>query len=173
MIPSGLARGGLGLGGRALGLLLANNTASGMCGGGLGLLSLLDALSSGALLLALLDGGGAGCGAGLRSLRAALLDDIKRGTNNGTLDLHLLAATSLGCLLRDTLSPLSAAENSPRNATRVLALKEKRLGLAILEAEDLAVGADEELALARVDLLTGEGIVVGSHDCVGGGDSCG
>ena len=51
--------------------------------------------------------------------------------------------------LGDTLSALSPAENSPRDAAGVLALEEERLGLAILEAEDLAVAPDEELALFR------------------------
>lgn len=49
--------------------------------------------------------------------------------------------------LRDTLSPLATAENSPRDLAGVLALEEKRLGLSVLETEDLAVRADEELAL--------------------------
>lgn len=49
--------------------------------------------------------------------------------------------------LRDTLSPLSAAENGPGDAARVLALEEKRFGLAILKAKDLAVRANEDLAL--------------------------
>ena len=53
----------------------------------------------------------------------------------------------MGAYLRDTLSALATAENSPRNATWVLALKEQRLALAVLEAEDLAVSTDEELAL--------------------------
>jgi hypothetical protein len=41
----------------------------------------------------------------------------------------------------------SPEEDSPGNAARVLALEEERLGLAILESEDLAVTADVELAL--------------------------
>jgi hypothetical protein len=49
--------------------------------------------------------------------------------------------------LRDTLSTLSAAENGPRDATWVLALQEQGLALAVLETEDLAVRAHEELAL--------------------------
>jgi len=49
--------------------------------------------------------------------------------------------------LRDTLSPLSAAQDGPCDAAWVLALKEEGLGFAVLEAEDFAVGADEELAL--------------------------
>ena len=86
-----LAGGGLGLGGGTLGTLLANDTtgklsvfiqhfqcdevdvpagglASSRLGGGLGLLSLLDALGGSALLLALLDGGLAGSRAGLGTL---------------------------------------------------------------------------------------------------------
>jgi hypothetical protein len=53
----------------------------------------------------------------------------------------------VGAYLRDTLSPLATAENSPCDLTGVLALEEERLGLSALEAEDLAVRADEELAL--------------------------
>lgn len=49
--------------------------------------------------------------------------------------------------LRDTLSPLATAENSPRDLTGVLALEEERLGLAVLETEDLAVRTDEDFAL--------------------------
>lgn len=107
-----------------------------------------------------------------------------------------------------------SVESGPVNLARVLALEEEGLGLAVLEAEDLAVTTDVELALympsanaqpivvshhpppglrfccvaraecrhlaaanvgtrsgiithlARVDLLTAEGIVVGTH--VGG-----
>ena len=53
----------------------------------------------------------------------------------------------VGAYLRDTLSPLATAENSPCDLAGVLALEEERLGLAVLETEDLAVRADEELAL--------------------------
>lgn len=56
-------------------------------------------------------------------------------------------AAVVGAYLRDTLSPLATAENGPRDLTGVLALKEERLRLAVLETEDLAVRADEELAL--------------------------
>lgn len=106
-----------------------------------------------------------------------------------------------------------SVKSGPVNLARVLALEEKGLGLSVLEAEDLAVTTDVELALfmpsanvrpivvfhhpppgvrfvavaiavfghlganvvtwrgnitylARVDLLTAEGIVVGTH--VGG-----
>lgn len=49
--------------------------------------------------------------------------------------------------LSDTLAVLSAEENGPGNATRVLALEEEGLGFAVLEAEDLAVASDVELTL--------------------------
>lgn len=42
---------------------------------------------------------------------------------------------------------LSPVEGGPGNAAGVLALEEKALGLAALEAEDLAVATDIELAL--------------------------
>jgi len=54
---------------------------------------------------------------------------------------------------------LSAEKNGPCDAAGVLALEEKRLGLAVLETEDLAVSTDVELALSRVDLRAGEGVV--------------
>jgi hypothetical protein len=53
----------------------------------------------------------------------------------------------VGAYLRDTLSPLATAQNSPCDLAGVLALEEEGLGLSALEAEDLAVRADEELAL--------------------------
>lgn len=49
--------------------------------------------------------------------------------------------------LRDTLAVLATVEDSPSYPARVLALKEERLGLAILEAEDLAVTTDVQLTL--------------------------
>jgi hypothetical protein len=49
--------------------------------------------------------------------------------------------------LRDTLLVMPAEEDSPRDPAGVLALEEEGLGLAILEAEDLAVTADVQLAL--------------------------
>jgi hypothetical protein len=42
---------------------------------------------------------------------------------------------------------LATEENSPCDAAGVLALEEKGLGLSTLEAEDLAVATDEQLAL--------------------------
>lgn len=42
---------------------------------------------------------------------------------------------------------LATEEDSPSDAARVLALEEKRLGLAVLEAEDLAVATDVQLTL--------------------------
>lgn len=44
---------------------------------------------------------------------------------------------------------LPAVQRRPRDAARVLALEEEGLGLAVLEAEDLAVAADVELALFK------------------------
>ena len=41
----------------------------------------------------------------------------------------------------------SSVEDGPGYSSRVLALQEERLGLAILESEDLAVTTDVELAL--------------------------
>lgn len=48
---------------------------------------------------------------------------------------------------RDTLAVLATVKDGPGNATRVLALEEKGLGLSILEAEDLAVATDVQLTL--------------------------
>jgi hypothetical protein len=42
---------------------------------------------------------------------------------------------------------LPPEEDGPGNAAGVLALEEQRLGLAVLEAEDLAVAADVQLTL--------------------------
>ena len=77
----------------------AGGLASSGLGGGLGLLSLLDALGGGALLLALLDGGLAGSRAGLGALCATLLDDVEGSTDDGTLGLDLAATAGLGGLL--------------------------------------------------------------------------
>ena len=49
--------------------------------------------------------------------------------------------------LRDTLAVLATEQNSPCDATGVLSLPEKRLALALLEAEDLAVTTDKDLTL--------------------------
>ena len=57
--------------------------------------------------------------------------------------VHEFAATNL----RDTLLVRPSVESGPVNLARVLALEEKRLGLSILESEDLAVATDVELAL--------------------------
>ena len=48
-------------------------------------------------------------------------------------------------------------------SARVLALEE-RFDFAILKAEDLAVAAEKELTLVWIDLLTTEGVFVGTHD---------
>lgn len=97
-----LAGPGLDLGGGALGALLGldlGGLATGTGGGALGLLSLLRRLGCGLLVLTLLDGGGAGSRAGLGALGAALLDDVERGTDNGTLLLDCAAGALLGNLL--------------------------------------------------------------------------
>lgn len=97
-----LAARGLGLGGSALGALLALDAlglATGTGGGGLGLLSLLLAVAGGLLVLGVLDGLLAGGGAGLGALVAALLDHIERGTDDGALVLDGTAGTLLGNLL--------------------------------------------------------------------------
>jgi hypothetical protein len=51
--------------------------------------------------------------------------------------------------LRDTLLVVPAEQDRPGDPAGVLALEEKRLGFAILEAEDLAVATDEQLTLKR------------------------
>jgi len=47
----------------------------------------------------------------------------------------------------NTLPVLSPVKSGPSYSSGVLALEEKRLSLAILEAENLAVATDVELAL--------------------------
>lgn len=49
---------------------------------------------------------------------------------------------------------LPSVENGPCDSTWVLALEEKRFGFAVLEAEDLAITADIELALCRPNLVS-------------------
>ena len=49
--------------------------------------------------------------------------------------------------LRDTLAVLAAEKDGPGDAAGVLALQEERLGLAVLEAEDLAVATDVDFTL--------------------------
>ena len=49
--------------------------------------------------------------------------------------------------LGDTLAVLATVEDGPSYPAGVLALKEERLGLAVLEAEDLAVATDVQLTL--------------------------
>jgi len=143
-----LAGAGLDLGGGALGALLADDAASAaLAGRGLGLLRLLGGGSLGLLLLALLDSGLAGGSTGLGPHGPLLLDDIEGSTNDGTLGLDGATSALLGGLLSDTLAVLSAEKDGPRNAAGVLALEEEGLGLSALEAEDLAVATDEQLAL--------------------------
>jgi len=130
---------------------------------GLCLQGLLGTLLCGTLLLGGVDGRLTSSGSSFGSLVSSLLDHIEGGTDDSSLRLNGTAGALLGNFLRDTLLVLSSEENGPGNATGVLALKEKGLGFAVLESEDLAVTTDVELALSRVDLLTGEGIVVSTH----------
>lgn len=46
---------------------------------------------------------------------------------------------------------LSAVKNGPGDLAGVLALEEERLGLAVLETEDLAVTTNVELALLHAE----------------------
>lgn len=98
-----LSAGGLDLARLALGLLLAGDTSTDLAGGslgrGLGLLSLLLALGRGLLLLGVLDGGLTGGGAGFGALRTALLDHVKRGTDDGSLVFDGAACSFLGDFL--------------------------------------------------------------------------
>lgn len=68
--------------------------------------------------------------------------------------------------LSDTLSPLPTAQNRPCDAAGVLALQEQRLGLAVLEAEDLAVGPDEELALDMALACPNVGVIQSSVEAL-------
>lgn len=68
-------------------------------GGELSLLSLLGGSVGLLLLLALLDGLGAGSGAGLGSDVALLLDHVEGGTDNASLGLDGTAGSLLGNLL--------------------------------------------------------------------------
>lgn len=70
----------------------------------------------------------------------------------GQSSCHLPASTpQMGTwdmpYLRDTLLMLSSEQNSPCNATGVLALEEEGFGLSILESEDLAITTDVKLSL--------------------------
>ena len=66
-----------------------------------------------------------------------------------SVDSSSLVLASLGTYLSDSLLMLPAEQYRPRDPTRVLALQEERLGLAVLEAEDLAVAADVEFTLSH------------------------
>ena len=59
---------------------------------------------------------------------------------------------------------LPSIESRLRISARVLALEEERFDFAVLKAEDLAATADKELTLVEIDLLTTEGVFVGTHD---------
>ena len=49
---------------------------------------------------------------------------------------------------------LPPIERCPRDPTWVLALQEEGLGFAVLEAEDLAVAADVEFALSKLETMS-------------------
>jgi hypothetical protein len=63
------------------------------------LLHLLLALGRRLLLLAFLDRGLTGCGAGFGALGAAVFDDVEGGTDNGTLMLDGASGALLGGFL--------------------------------------------------------------------------
>merc|ERR1712230_248842 len=109
---------------RTLSTHLACDSGVSLCSTGsvLRLLSLLCALGSSSLLLALLDSSLTGGGTGFWSLTATLLDHIEGGTDNSTLRLDGTAGSLLGNFLRDTLLVLSAEQDSPGNSAGVLAL---------------------------------------------------
>jgi hypothetical protein len=56
---------------------------------------------------------------------------------------------ALQSYLRDTLAVLAAVQDSPGDAAGVLSLQEERLGLAVLESEDLAVATDVDFTLRQ------------------------
>lgn len=102
MLLMPLASSGGDLDRRTLGTLLADvslGLALAGRGSGLGLVGLLGGGGGVLLLLALLDGLGAGRRSGLGPHGAALLDHIEGGTDNGTLGLD----SSAGALLGDGL----------------------------------------------------------------------
>lgn len=83
----------------SLGSLLADLLAPGSTGSGLCLLGLLLALGSSLLLLSGLDGGSTVGPADIGVEGTLLLDDVQRGTDDGTLVLDGLAASLLGNFL--------------------------------------------------------------------------
>lgn len=88
------------LGSRALGTLLGGNALSTTLGGSvLGLVGLLLGSGGGLLLLGVGDGLLASSLTGLGALGAALLDNVKGGTDDSTLVLHDTASALLGNLL--------------------------------------------------------------------------
>lgn len=63
--------------------------------------------------------------------------------------VHLIDRIGIGIesYLSDSLAVLATVQDSPGNATGVLALEEEGLGFAVLETEDLGVSTDVELTL--------------------------
>ena len=137
--------GGLVLGGLALG---AGNRLD-LVGPSLSLLLLL-------LLLGLLNSGIAVGLADSSRLVASRHNLLPSGANNGTLDLGGAAGLALDGLLGGALLVQAAEEDGPVELARVLLGQEVRLGLAVQEAERLAVHTDKDFAAARVDLATRE-----------------
>lgn len=58
--------------------------------------------------------------------------------------------------LSDTLLVLATVQDGPGDAARVLALEEEGLGFAVLEAEDLGVATDVDLALQFIPKKKGQ-----------------
>lgn len=96
-----LTRLGGNLGSGTLSTLLALDARLALGGAGsvLGLVGLLLALSSGLLLLGVLDGGLASGGTGLGALASSLLDHVKGSTDDSTLALDDTAGTLLSDFL--------------------------------------------------------------------------
>ena len=131
----GLLLGDLGTGSNELGLLSLSLLLVGL----LLLLGGLDGLGSLGLSLFWLQG-------------SSLLDQVKGGTDNGSLVLDGLSGSLLGDLLGDTLLVVLSVEHGPGDSSRVLSLLEQGVGLGGLESENLRVASDEEGTSARVDL---------------------
>lgn len=122
------------LGGTLVGHLGALGAANGALG----------ARALGGLLLLLLglglgDRSLAGSGTDLGLSGALGHDGGKVGTDNTTLDLHVLPGALLGDLLCDALLVHATVDLGPGDLAGVLALEEERLGLGAGEAEGLGL----------------------------------
>lgn len=124
----------------------------------------LALLSSSLLLLLGLGNGGITLGlAKLGRHVLALLDQVKRSTNDGTLGLDGLAVPALGDLLNLALTVVATVEGGPGDLTGVLALGKERRRFGREETENLRISTDKELAAAGVDLATAERINLNLH----------